>query len=370
MSSRNPRSIGFSAPGRPKCSSTKARLGSPSSHVVRSEHLAELGLGPVEELGRVAVDPAPVGVHERRIPRVTRKDLVGSLPRLDHLQRLRHLLREQVEGDRIVRDHRLAHRGDRAVQGREHPVGRHMDLVVVGLEDLGDHIGVAKFVALALTDVVKPDAERGESLLTRARQQPDDQARVQTAGQQHAHRNVGDHAPPYRGLERPEHLPRPVLLRPCGTLRTAAVIGRPVGVDRALPVRLDGHHGGGRELAHPLEDRVGSRNHPVPAEEVMQRDGVDLGVHTPSRQQRRERRGEPYGVWTLREVERLDAEPVARQGEPPPAVLEYRKGEHPEQVLDAPPAPAGVGLQDHLGVAVRKEPIAVAFQLARNSRWL
>ena len=78
-----------------------------------------------------------------------------------------------------------------------------MDLVVVGLEGLGDHVGVAKLVAFALADVVEPDAERGESLLTRARKQPDDQARVQTARQQHAHGHVGDHAPLDRGLAAP-----------------------------------------------------------------------------------------------------------------------------------------------------------------------
>ena len=103
-------------------------------------------------------------------------------------------------------DHRLAHRGDRAVERRQHPGGVDVDLVVVGGELLGDHVGVAELVALADADVVEADAEGGQLLLSRGLgQQRDDQARVKAAGEQHADRHVGDHPALHRDPQRLQH---------------------------------------------------------------------------------------------------------------------------------------------------------------------
>ena len=81
-------------------------------------------------------------------------------------------------------------------------------------------------------------------------------------------------------------------------------------------------------------------------------------------QQRGQRRGEPdpVGVSSV-EVQRLDAEPVAAEQHPAAVALDDREGEHALEVVDEVVAPAVVGLEQHLGVAVREEAVAVALQL-------
>ena len=59
------------------------------------------------------------------------------------------LLGEQVEGDAVVGDHRLAHGRHRLVQRRQQADGVDPDLVVVGLEAVCHQVGVGELVALA-----------------------------------------------------------------------------------------------------------------------------------------------------------------------------------------------------------------------------
>ena len=73
----------------------------------------------IEELIDVHARAATRSVRERRIPGVAREDLVGALAGLHHLDVARDLLTEKVERDAVVRDHGLAHRGDRGVDRRE-----------------------------------------------------------------------------------------------------------------------------------------------------------------------------------------------------------------------------------------------------------
>ena len=56
--------------------------------------------------------------------------------------------------------------------------------------------------------------------------------------------------------------------------------------------------------------------------------------------------------------ERLDAEPVARQEEHPPAAIPERKREHPPESLDAVFAPCLPGMDDDFGVGARVEAVA------------
>ena len=71
---------------------------------------------------------------------VAGEHLVGALPGLHDLDVFGHFLAEQVEGDAVVADHRLAHRADRTVERGQHPVGSDADLVVIGAEALGDDV--------------------------------------------------------------------------------------------------------------------------------------------------------------------------------------------------------------------------------------
>ena len=68
----------------------------------------------VEELRRVGVQPAARRLEQRRVPAVAAEHLVGALAGLHDLALAADRLREQPERDAVVRDHRLAHRRDRA----------------------------------------------------------------------------------------------------------------------------------------------------------------------------------------------------------------------------------------------------------------
>ena len=123
---------------------------------------------------------------------ISGEDLVGALPRLDHLHVFGHFLAEQVEGDAVVADHRLAHRADRPVERGQHPVGVDADLMVVGVEALGDDVRILEFVTLDAADGFEADREGLQPVLAGFGQQTDDQAGVDATRQQASDRNIGD----------------------------------------------------------------------------------------------------------------------------------------------------------------------------------
>src|ERR1700722_4682358 len=90
---------------------------------------------------------------------------------------------------------------------------------------------------------------------------------------------------------------------------------------------------------------------------------VEGGVDAPAGQQRRQRRREPDPVGVFGHVERLDAEPVATEQHPAAVAFDDGESEHAFEVADEVVAPAGVGLEQNLAVAVREEAVAVALKL-------
>src|SRR5690606_17919508 len=62
------------------------------------------------------------------------------------------------------------------------------------------------------------------------------------------------------------------------------------------------------------------------------------------------------------EIEWLDAEAVAREGQAIGVALVDREGEHPVHPLDAGRPPVREGLEDHFRIAVREEAVASLLQ--------
>ena len=62
-------------------------------------------------------------------------------------------------------------------------------------------------------------------------------------------------------------------------------------------------------------------------------------------------------------VQRLDPEAVAREHEPPGARVPDRDREHAAQPLPQARSPFLVAVREHLGVAMRAEPVTGAFEL-------
>ena len=113
----------------------------------------------------------------------------------------------------------------------------------------------------------------------------------------------------------------------------------------------------GRQLARSLEDRVG-RGHEVEGEVGLERVQVDLAAR-----QGAELRGEAKLAVFVPVVERLDAEAVARQDQPPLAPVPDRHGEHAAQARGEVESVLLVEVDDHLGVAVAREAVPLRLEL-------
>ena len=147
--------------------------------------------------------------------------------------------------------------------------------------------------------------------------------------------------------------PRPALLDQLGLV----VVGsrrqraRPrEALERDRAVR-PGEEVARRQLPDLAEDRERRRDQ-VRGEERLERVEVELAL------------GERVELGGERELavdgavgERLDAEAVACEHEPPPGRIPDREREHPAQPLREPEAPLLVGVDDRLGVRVRPEAV-------------
>jgi hypothetical protein len=97
---------------------------------------------------------------------------------------------------------------------------------------------------------------------------------------------------------------------------------------------------------------------------MMQRRRIDCGIHIARRQQGGQRGSKAETAGPLRIVQRLDAEPVARQDDAPAIAFPDRECEHPIKSLDAARSPFLVGFEDDFGVALGEESIAFAREFA------
>ena len=262
-------------------------------------------------------------------------------------------------------DHRLAHRGHRRLQRWHQVTGGHLELVVVGAEGLRHQVGVDELVALPAADGVEADGEGGQpgAGLALAGQQRHHQAGVQAAGEQHAHRHVGDHPAAYRGGQRLQQGVLPVAGRPVGARRVPGEGRVPVDPLVGAAVRLVDPDGGRGELGDAPQDGARRRHDAVEAEVVRQRHRVDGGVDPATGQQGGQGAGEPHHARRLGQVERLDAEPVPGQHQPAGVPLGDRDGEHADQVVDEVEPPLGVRLDHHLAVAGGEEAVPLGLQL-------
>jgi hypothetical protein len=84
---------------------------------------------------------------------------------------------------------------------------------VIGGEALGDEIGIDELVALLAVGLLEADGEGLEVLLALLGEEPDDDARIDAAREQHADRHVGDHAALDGAAQLVEHHVAPVLER-------------------------------------------------------------------------------------------------------------------------------------------------------------
>src|SRR5690606_37421476 len=81
----------------------------------------------------------------------------------------------------------------------------------------------------------------------------------------------------------------------------------------AAAIALQRHHVAGLELADAGDDGARRRYHGMKAEVVVERYRIDALVDIAACEQRRQCRGETQALFIEAEIERLDAQSVARQ---------------------------------------------------------
>ena len=265
-------------------------------------------------------------------------------------------------------DHRLAHRRDRGVDGGQQPVGVDEDLLVVGAE-LARRPGRSTRTRRRDSPAggVEPDAERLEarpgpprasSATTSDESRPPESSTPDgtsaTMRRRTATRSASSTA------SRQSRARHPCVLGP------AHVLGPPVDVvARTVPSGRDRcARWPGGSLRTPVEDRARRGDDRVERHVVVQRDrSIEVSTPPPS-SSAGSARGEPQPARGLGEVERLDAQPVAAQGQhagvaaraTAKANMPWKRSTHAGPQLVE-------GLEQHLGVGRGEEAVAGALQL-------
>ena len=222
-----------------------------------------------------------------------------------------------------------------------------MDRVVA----LRDRAGAGQLVERRLGEADRERAHPLRRLLGRERRE---EPRVDAAGEQHADRHVGDEVRAHRVAQA-----RAAFLDELGLVLAVARRQRPrpresLELDAAVGPR---ERVARRQLADVDEDRA-RRRHAVERQERFERVEVDIPVRE-GVELRRERQLAADGAV----VQRLDPEAVAREHEPPGARVPDGDREHAAQPLPQARPPFLVAVREHLGVAMRAEPVTGAFEL-------
>jgi hypothetical protein len=207
-----------------------------------------------------------------------------------------------------------------AVEDRQ-PVGAHDELVVLRVEVLRDGPRMFQLVELRL---VEADRERLDGPAGGLRHQPDDEARVDPAGEERAQRHVADHVRPYGVGQHGTQRARGVGLAAAKRLGGADL---PVLDDVGAAV-FPPQEVARRQLAHAFEERSIARR-VQKREVVVERLQVELPIDRSGGEERLDLGPEVEPAAPLRKMKRLDARAVARQQQRAPRAVPQRDPEHP-----------------------------------------
>ena len=184
--------------------------------------------------------------------------------------------------------------------------------------------------------------------------QRDDGARVHAPAQQRPHRHVGDQTPRHRAIEQRGQLLDGRLERR-GLLRF--VLELPVAVNdfgaiaQAQIMR-------GRNLLQTLEGGTLRRDVSV-REDMMNRRRIGLRLQNRIGKHRFGLGCEEERVRSGEVIQRLLAQPVAREKERPIGCVPDGKGKHPDQPIQAGRSQVFVQMEDRFGIGSGAEPVAL-----------
>ena len=268
----------------------------------RRDHAQPLGMVAVEVMtGKALQGQAGFGLHVR-VPEITAEHFVRPLAGKHDFDVAPDPFGQQVEGYDIVAEHRLGHARDGLRQSLQHRAVGDAELVVACAEGLGDEIGILEFIGLfgAVVQTLEADGV-GAQVTHMVGQQAHQQAGIEPAREQYAHRDIGgvhmavDRAAQHRvGALQPLGLAR----RLAWTLGLQAPVGQPPAASIAAQVQRVGRF----KLAHALQDGARRRHHRMQGEQMVQGNRVDGGAHAATGQQRRQAGGEAQALAVFRHV--------------------------------------------------------------------
>ena len=222
---------------------------------------------------------------------------------------------------------------------------------MLGSEEFGDVARVRKLVVAVFGEADREGLDRLRHVLGH---QGDDQARVEPAAQHRAEWDVAHQAQAHRFLEARDQLLGELVLRRLEVRLRHRV--RPVALE-AQTTRVDDQPLARHQLANAGQRRERSRDE-AEGHVGVDRLVVELGLDDAARQHALQLRGEDDAVAGLGVVERLDAEPVARDHEAPLAPVPDRHPELAANALRERQADLLVEVRQDLGVAVAREAVA------------
>jgi hypothetical protein len=251
------------------------------------------------------------------------------------------------------------------LHGRRHVAGVQDDVVVLGLQQVGELLGEPPLVESLLDPVDVGQVEAaGEAVQTRdgASGHGHDRAAVHPAGEIGPHRDVRDELAPHRPLEKAGQL-----------LDDALGVGEPwvhLGKARVEPAQRGlalgaGAHGerlaGAEDLDLAPERAVAVEI--LEGEVLDERLGVERGIQQPAGEDRLGLAREDQGSIDASVVERLDPEAVTGEGQRVGLPVVDGEGEHAVQAGKRRGPFLGPQRQQHLRVRPRREGVPAALQL-------
>ena len=299
--------------------------------------------------------------QHRAVDGVPGQQLVGAFAREHDHHFLPGALRQVVERHAGgVRD-RLVHVPDQVGEETLEVLGGDQHLAMLGPQRAGHAARLVQLGAAVVGQV--PHRERLHPALSPRLAQIDhlrgDAARIEAAGEEHAHRHVCHQPRLGRVLEA-----LPQLERQLGLVPAVGLVGELTLPEAADPQRTLLVHGAraGRQLLDAGEHRQ-RRGHVAGAEVQIERLVVQLARDGGVAEQRLDLGSEEEPIAAEVVVDRLLAEPVAREEQALPARVPDGEGEHPAQALGERVAPLLVTVDQDFGVAAGAEDVAPGDQL-------
>ena len=297
------------------------------------------------------------------IPVIAGKQFVSALAALHHLAMLGHFTRQQIKGDAVMTDHRLAHGAEGRWQLLDDFVLANAQLVMARAVMPGNQIRILEFIPALAACVLKADGESRQILYAHIAQQPHQQTGVDTAREQHAdiHRRPLADGHGFAGAV--EDTIAPIFQGQIDFIGTGAVGQGPPGFLLGVAIGVNTQPGRGWQLFDTGNQRAWRWYNGMKIQVVIKRHRVEHGADITALEQRRQGRGKAQALTGTRQIQRLDPQTIAGQKQALGIAFPDGKGKHAIELGQQRFAPGVIALEQNFGIATRIKAVAQGFKL-------